>query len=110
MTTPKDIYDTEIVYRTPSGKLTYFSKVLAGTLEECDAEIRRVLSNEQRYGYAVPRRHDVQHVHGRNRRMIRATLAIVAMVALVVMATDNRQALDACQQTHSFDTCAYALR
>ena len=50
MTKPKDLYDTEIVYRTPSGKLAYFSKVLAGTLEECDAEIRRVLSNEQRYG------------------------------------------------------------
>lgn len=42
--------------------------------------------------------------------MIRATLSIVAMVALIVMATDNRQALDACQETRSFDTCAYALR
>lgn len=42
--------------------------------------------------------------------VIRATLAIVAMVALVVMATDNRQALQDCQLTHSFDTCASALR
>lgn len=42
--------------------------------------------------------------------MIRATLAIVAMVALIAMATDNRQAMQACQETHSFDTCAYALR
>ena len=42
--------------------------------------------------------------------MTRATLAIVAMVALIAMAKDNRQALDKCQQTHSFDTCVYTLR
>ena len=42
--------------------------------------------------------------------MIRATLAIVAMVALIAMATDNRQAMRSCQLTHSFDTCASALR
>lgn len=42
--------------------------------------------------------------------MIRATLAIVAMVALIAMATNNRQALQACQETNSFDTCAYVLR
>lgn len=42
--------------------------------------------------------------------MIRATLAILATVALIAMAKDNSQALQACQETHSFDTCASALR
>lgn len=47
---PKDLYDTEAVYRTPSGKLAYYSKVLAGTMDECTEEIQRSLRNEQRFG------------------------------------------------------------
>lgn len=49
-TEPKDVYDTEIVYRTPSGKLAYMSAILAGTREECAEEIQRRLRNEQRFG------------------------------------------------------------
>lgn len=50
MTAPKDLYNTEAVYRTPSGKLAYFSKMLAGTPDECSDEIQRLLRNEQRFG------------------------------------------------------------
>ena len=42
--------------------------------------------------------------------MIRAALATVAVVALIAMATDNRQAMRECLKTNSFDTCASALR
>lgn len=41
---------------------------------------------------------------------MRLFLALATVAALFLAATDNRQALDACQQTHSFDTCAHALR
>lgn len=47
---PKDLYLTEAVYKTPSGKLSYFSKMLAGTPDECSDEIQRLLRNEQRFG------------------------------------------------------------
>ena len=50
MTEPKDLHATEAVYCTPSGKLAYFSKVLAGTPDECSDEIKRLLRNEQRFG------------------------------------------------------------
>jgi len=46
----KDLYDVEIVYRTPSGKLSYFSAVLAGTIDEASEEAQRRLRNEQRFG------------------------------------------------------------
>lgn len=42
--------------------------------------------------------------------MIRAILAIVAMVTLIAMATDNRHAMRDCMKTNSFDTCASALK
>lgn len=48
--TVKDLHDTEIVYRTPSGKLAYMSAILAGTPEECSEEIQHRLRNEQRFG------------------------------------------------------------
>jgi len=47
---PKDLYNTEAVYRTPSGKLAYFSAVLAGDLDEVTEEIQHRLRNEQRFG------------------------------------------------------------
>ena len=46
----KDLYDTEATYRTPSGKLAYFSAIIAGTRDECTDEIQRRLRNEQRFG------------------------------------------------------------
>ena len=50
MTAPKPLHDTEATYRTPSGKLAFYSAVLAGTPEECAEEIQRRLRNEQRFG------------------------------------------------------------
>ena len=47
----KPIYDAAISYRTPSGrKVRFHDLVAAGTLEECEEELRHRLLNADKFG------------------------------------------------------------
>ena len=52
MSNPKPLYDAEVYYWTPAGRLTRFrvAPIAANTLQECEEELVRRLLNECKFG------------------------------------------------------------